>query len=502
MSLFSKIKVGVVSFTETRQMSGSKARELYTRKKHLELVSFLKKKGFEVVDPMPIFRKERSEIFGLNKREETFECARFFNGQNIDCLVIGCWHWTDIYLPVQLVTEVNCPVALYTEDDPAWAGSVYISALSASLREVAPNRSALVHKRIKGNKPELYRWIKGVGALQKLRVASLMLWGGDYPLRMEHLRDDYSYLKSFLVGEILSEGQYILIRKAEDILASQSERVDSFLKWLRANKAKVIYDKQMCTSTVLQKQAALYLAAKDRLKELKGENIVGVSVKCQPEVNTFWGVNACFLPAFLPFPWDSEGKKEIVPTVCEGDIKSLITSCLLYLISGEVPPMFGDVRYIGDKYWVLSNCGATSIFYASYSLNPLETLSRVTIRGNCHGISGAAVGYLSPPATYTLARLIRIQGKYFMQLGLGQVMKTDEKIQKKLGFGSMWPISVLKMTVDPELFFEIIGSNHFCAILGDISSEMTFACQQAAIPIVRIDSEEELRRAMDDLVQL
>lgn len=70
-----------------------------------------------MVDPIPIFREEESEIFGLNKREKTFECARFFNGQRIDCLVIGCWQWTDIYLPVQLVVEINCPVALHTEDD-------------------------------------------------------------------------------------------------------------------------------------------------------------------------------------------------------------------------------------------------------------------------------------------------------------------------------------------------------------------------------------------------
>jgi len=41
---FSKIKVGVVSFIETCQMSGSKARESYTKEKRLELVSFLKKR--------------------------------------------------------------------------------------------------------------------------------------------------------------------------------------------------------------------------------------------------------------------------------------------------------------------------------------------------------------------------------------------------------------------------------------------------------------------------
>ncbi|MHA1212406.1 MAG: fucose isomerase, partial [Candidatus Heimdallarchaeota archaeon] len=88
----------------------------------------------------------------------------------------------------------------------------------------------------------------------------------------------------------------------------------------------------MITKDSISKQIALYLASRDLIaKRLENnERIIGVSVKCQPEISIDYGVTACLLPAFLPFSQDSEGDKPIIPTVCEGDIKGLLTSALLY----------------------------------------------------------------------------------------------------------------------------------------------------------------------------
>ncbi len=170
--------------------------------------------------------------------------------------------------------------------------------------------------------------------------------GGSYALRMEYLQDDFPKLKSFLIGDIIVEDQYILIRKAEQI---ESSRLDKFVDWLKTGGAKLNFDTKVFTPKVLRKQAALYLSAKDRIGEVGGK-VSGVSVKCFDELSDIYGVDPCFLPAFIPYSEDSEGAKEAISAVCEGDIKVLLSSILLSNISGGVPALFGDVSYIGKDY--------------------------------------------------------------------------------------------------------------------------------------------------------
>lgn len=492
-------RVGVVSITDPRSTGAAQIREQYIAKKHKELVDSLKGKGFEVIDPMPHFRPTWTDTYGLNKTQEVLECADYLNAHKIECLVLGCWHWSDSYLPIHLVIGTNVPVALYTESDPAWAGSVYVAAVSASLRETAPNRHSLVHKRVRGDKEELSKWVRGVSAQQKLRKASLMLWGGTYSLRMEHLQDDIPKLKSFLIGDILSEDQLTLTQRADIMLKDNHSRIDNFVKWLQNNSVNIVYDDRMLTQTAMKKQIALYLSARDRLDDLAGENIQGVSIKCQPEVSELWGATACFLPAFLPFALDSEGSRPILPTVCEGDIKGLLSCTLLNQIAPDCPPLFGDVKYIGDKFWVISNCGGASVFYADNSLDPTKSLPKTNIQGQCQGASGGAVGYFGKPTKLTLARLTRIAGKYQMQLAAGEVIPFDEEIHKQIKYGEMWPLTAIKMNTNFPLFFEIVGANHFSAIPGDYVSEVTYACKEAGIPITRVDDEGSMQNALEDI---
>lgn len=484
-----KPKVGIISFTDPRETAFAIERERYIEKSHIDLKDFLQKREVEVCDPVNELRKGWRDVFGIRSISEVNQCALRFKSEDIHALIIGCWHWTEPMLPIHLVRELNLPLLLFTQDDPTWAGAVHLSATGASLWEAAPNHHAVIHERVIGDKEQVLRWIRGVTALQRLKKSSLLLWGGTYCLRMEHLQDDIPRLKSFLVGDILSEGQYILIKRAEEI---SLRRVDSFLKWLQEGGVQITYDGSMLTEEVLKKQIALYLAARDRLQELEGESLLGASLKCQPELSVEYGVTGCLIPSFLPFGEDSEGPREIIATVCEGDIKGLISCALLEQIAPETPPLFGDLKYIGRDHIIISNCGGSSIYYAANSTRAKDVLPKVTIKGQCQGESGGAVGYDGAPGEITLARLTKIKGQYYMQLGLGKIREITPQVRENIKWGRMWPHVAIDLGVNPQKLARIIGSNHLSGTPSNLLEEVFYACREAEIPVVRIDSEEQM----------
>jgi len=493
------MKVGLISFTDPRKATAYVGeREGYIRAKHAELKEYLEKQGFDVVDPMVELRSGGDEIFGIQRVEEVQRAIKIFQQEGTQAIIIGCWHWTEPQLPLMVVRALDLPTLLFTEDDPTWAGSVHISATGASLWEVGVNLSALRHERVLGDKEQVARWARGACALSRLREAVLVLWGGSYCLRMEHLQDDIPTLKSFIIGDIITEGEYILINRAEEILSQEGERIDKFIKWLEKGGTKIEFDEQMLTEEVLRKQVALYLAARDRLGEVEGD-VLGVSVKCQPELSEIYGVDGCFLPAFLPFPEDSEGKRDIVPTVCEGDIKGLLTCAALFAIDPDTPPLFGDLKYVGRDYIIISNCGASSVYYSCRCCETGRMLKNIWIRGQCQGVAGGAVGYFGEPGELTVARLVRVGGEYFMQLGRGEAIKIDEKVTSNIRWGDMWPHIAIDLGVDPKTFVRAAGSNHYCATVGDRVEELKHLCRQAGIGVVDLNDEEELNNFVDSI---
>jgi L-fucose/D-arabinose isomerase len=481
------IRVGIVSFTDPRSVDLADETEAYNRKCHQELAAHFAAAGFEVVDPLA----KREPFFPVRTTADMNYCVSELRCAGADCVVLGVWKWTDPMLAVGLVRSLDLPTLLYCESDVNATGMGLMAAVGAGLWEIAPSHSALNHTRIRGDKDRAVAWAKGVGALQKLRKSSLLLWGGSYCLRMEHLQDDASKLKSFLVGDILNESEYILIRRAEDILKNKPEEVSGFLDWLQDGGAQFHYDGRMLTPETIRTQAALYLAARQRLAELEGENIVGVSIHCQPALSLEYGVTGCGLPAFLPFGFDHRGRQAMINTTCEGDIKGLITSVLLSLVHGDAPAQFGDIREIdvdGKRMLVISNCGASSIYYAANSNDPQKALPKVRICPQCQGAAGAAIGYYGEAIDkVTVARLVRIAGEYMLHVGVGRAVDVTKEMSDSLVWGAVWPLSVIDLDFDIDRFIEIMGSNHYSMIPGDQSVPLGYLADEAGIPVVRID---------------
>jgi L-fucose isomerase-like protein len=500
----SKPKVGVITFTDGRDSFFDLSRERFLRQRHRDLVEFLTANSCEVVDPMTMMRPDPNDWFGVRRYNEVAECARILQVGAAECMILCSHFWTPPMLVIDVVREANLPVMLYTVDDPTLPGTVSISAVGASLQESGVNQHALQHERLRGNLARMLPWIRGASAVARMRKSAVMMWGGTYSLQMEHLQDDIPALKRLMIRDILSEGEYALIRRAEKILATEPTRVQHFLDWLKQNGATIIYDDLSASPRNFQVQIAYYLAARDRLKELENENIIGVSIRCQPTLSVEYGIVGCTLPAFLPFGADDLGPKPIFSTVCEGDVKGLMTSVLLQQIRPDVGPIFGDLKYVGEDFFAISNCGAASIWWAGKSNDPKQTLPNITIQANVDGFTGAAVGFMGQAGPVTTARLGRIKGKYVMHLGVGESVAVTGAVRDKVMgfFGQMWPNVMVSLGSDPDLLFRVAASNHPVATDGDVSQEVIYACRQMGIPIVRLDSNDSMREHLESLAAM
>ncbi|MFW9924039.1 MAG: fucose isomerase [Candidatus Thorarchaeota archaeon] len=501
-------KIGIVSFTDPRkEVHFAKEREEYIQLCHTALVKQLEKNGYQVINPQleEMGEKITTKNWGISTQEELDRLLPVFYSENISSMIIGCFAWNEPNIPLELAKKINVPISLVTIDNSKWPGITALTSTGATFWQLSNNYYIKNHERFllkEGNySKDLASWLKATVALQHLQNGKILLWGGSPSLSMEHLNDDISSLKRFLINDIITSDQYLIIRKAEEIFEKDMKRIDHFLNWLKKMNCKIIYDDKMLSKESLAKQIALYLSSKDLLQEYhrKHERVIGVSIKCQPEISVNYGFTPCLIPAFLPFPIDSEGEKIIIPTVCEGDIKGLLTSCLLFGIESTIPPLFGDLKILKEKYFVIANCGAASAYFAANSNDPKDSLAKSTIAAQCQGNAGGAFGYRTPEtkelATY--ARLIRLDTNYILQYGVGKIINLG--INQELSWGSTWPHTAVELKVPNELFVKAIGTNHLSLTLGNHETSLYYLSKLLDIPYVRLDDQQSIEIFLENI---
>lgn len=502
-----KPRAAILTFTDAREEGiSSDAVERFLRDKQAELGRALSEGGVEVIDALQELRGAQAKWYGLRSLREIDAVVRGLQAREVDVVVIGSWTWSPPMFIKEFIRKFPRPLAYYTENDPMSGNLSQLAATCSSLMDWSVNEFARRHERIFGDRRALLAWVRGAAATSRMRESALLLWGGSYAVKMDQLQDDFTRLKSFLVRDVLLEDQYILVSRAERIRSSQPQRIRAFLDWLKAMGLRVTYDPKMVTEEALAKQTALLLAARDRLEELADENIRGVSIKCQHEIYSEYGVNACMLPAFLPFGENELGPQRVYPTVCEGDTKGLLTGMLLHAVNPAVPPAFGDLVSVGDDHVEFANCGAGSLFWARNAPQASQAFPGVEAVGNIHGNSGAAFNYFGVEApAATVARLTRIDGAYWLQLGVGRELDARRFLAGRLGekerthLAGTWGKVVVDLGVKAENFVKAIGANHLHATLGDVTAELEAASRLWGIRTVRLDRDKDLLRFYDEV---
>jgi L-fucose isomerase-like protein len=464
-----------------------------------KLAARLAEGGVEVLAPAAeLAQRDPGAAGGIRDLRDLAFCLDRLRSGRVQCLVIEVFHWARLSLVTRLVEDLALPVAVYAVVDEGWNGVPCSSAIAGGLREMPRSRpAALVELFLGPETGELLRWIAGASALIRMRASRIMLWGGGYGAEMSYSRGDPAAVEARFIGEVMSEQEEVLTRAARTIIDRAPGRIEAFLAWLGDCGARVERDGRMVTDASLAFQVALYLAARDRIAELGagdpegGNSLIGASIKCHYEMSiSCTGCTACFLPAFLPFGSDPEGRRDILPTVCEGDLNGLLGLVMLHQLAPSVPPLFGDLVAYRPDHVLMRNCGASSVYWAGLSMDPALSLAATRIRPNLHGASGAAVGYETPACPeVTFARLFRQDGRFAMLVGEGRVLPEGPDSR----YDDPWPHTRLDLGMDGGLLFKAMPCNHGSLGRGLLGREIEVFCSQAGIPVFRCDDAAGLR---------
>ncbi len=487
-----KIKAGIATFSHPMVYSSDAEREGFVRSEYEKMAGMLQNAGFETLDPIAATKPGDPLRFGIATNAQAEEAARWLANAGADCLVFNLNMWTNPHMCALLIKLTNVPSAIYVSGGINYPGETTAAAVFASVTESckSPRCCVMLERFREGGEDELISWVKGCSAVTRLKRKRLLAWGGAYGANIPYTREDEALLEDTMVREIVFESEDYLTMAAKDIVANQPGRVEKFIEWLEDKGVSIEFDGVMLTEQSLRLQTGQYLAARDRLKAYEEENIAAVSVKCHFDVSTeCLGCTECMIPAFLPFFEDSEGEQSIVPVACEGDLKGALTSAILFEIAPDTPPLFGDVVAHEDEYITISNCGASSVYWAGRGRDAGESLSKVRILPQLHGASGGAVKYLSAPGAVTAARLFRFKGSYFMYYGVGEIKATG---YSKSTHGTHWPQSLVTFDIGHADIFNTIPCQHMVLTEGDVTAELTHYCRYLGIKPVRCDSVESL----------
>ena len=145
------MKIALVSFTEPRRVSLAEEIVAYEARKHEELASALRAAGFDLVE----VRGEGPRV-GLNSAAEVAHARRAILSADADCLLLGCWKWTEPALAVRLVRDCRLPALLFGGPEIESTALGVIAAVGASLWELG-----IPHTRLVGAPGEAVRWARG-----------------------------------------------------------------------------------------------------------------------------------------------------------------------------------------------------------------------------------------------------------------------------------------------------------------------------------------------------
>lgn len=269
--------------------------------------------------------------------------------------------------------------------------------------------------------------------------------------------------------------QYELVMRAEKV---SSERKVKARKWLEKMVKEVRYDGKQLTPEILEKQIAIYHAARELIDEYE---LDFVGFKGQPEMTAYYATMD-IAEAFLNDPYDWDGPKEPIITATETDMDGALTMEIFKHIS-QKPVLFADVRHYFKKENLLDLCnsGQHGTYFAGGSMEPEKNLKNVILYPEdfYFPAGGAAVRHIAAPGRVTLARLARIKGKYIMSIVPAEILdlpkEKAEELAKKVQ--EEWPHAYVRIDTPIDDFLSCYPCNHIHGVYGEYVDELVQFCK-------------------------
>ncbi|MBA8822900.1 L-fucose isomerase [Saccharopolyspora lacisalsi] len=463
-------RIGVISVSDGRDHVHARNAE-FIRSKQDTLVAALRSAGHEV--------SVGSELVATNTQATSV--ARRVAASDVDVTVLYYAVWAFPHFTMLAADATRSPLVLVASTDPTEPGLVGMLAAGGALDQIGRQ-----HTRAWGapDDAELVERI-GVRAVaasvaSSLRGSTFGRFGGR-PMGMNTAvanTDQWQRLFGIDVEEI---DQYELVLRAEKADAAEARKGR---EWFEQHAAGVHYDGKKLTPELLERQLRSYLAIRDIIAE---RELDFSGIKAQPELTENFATMD-ITEALLNDPYDWNGPKP--PHICatETDMDGALTMRLMNHVSGT-PALFADVRhYHADRdIWDLCNSGQHATWFAARSDDPAENLSRVHLYPEVFFFpaGGASVQHIAAPGRMTLGRLTRRDGRYRLQLMLGDFESYDEATNEELVRQSTpeWPHAFARLDAPGEVFLSKFGSNHIHAVPGDHRATLRAVAEQLDVEL-------------------
>lgn len=439
-------------------------------------------KAKEILKRLPV------EVVALEEMPRSIEDikkqAEELKAKGAECFVlhIACWTWPN--MATIAVQSMGLPTILFANRNPGTHSTVGLLGAGGALNQIgykhirfqANYDDADIDEKLKKN---VLPMIQAAHAVKALQGSTFCLFGGR-SLGIDTGTYDPMQWKSMFGIDCEHVDQLEIIRRTEII---DADRVAKMKAWLTGNSKEVRYGEKF-TDNKFDLQIRCYLATKDILAE---KNADFAAIKCMPDLTNNY-TPQCLSAAFIPTPFDGEGKKEPLAFACEADADAALTMHMMKLVTGGMATMFADVSHLepDDGIMYLPNCGAYSAWFAKRSDDPEENMSAIRLVEANRPAGGAITLFVTAPGPVTLARLTRTAGKYKMYIIKGEMITPEperhEIFSKSRGKHQL-PMSYIKTSMDFASFVKDFDSNHIAGVGTDCVDELANVCNMLDIPV-------------------
>jgi len=471
-----KYRVGVITFSDGREFVH---RDLLETNKKFEdrLVKSLEDTGeIEVVRASEIVWKP-----SLAKK-----AGRELTKAEVEVTVFNYAIWCWPHFSVLAALFAPGPFLLYGQVNARYPGMVGLLAASGALEQVG-----IFHEKIWGGpesnkvKEKILTFVRAAAATNRLKGERYGMFGGRPMGMYTAAANGDQWMKEFGI-DVEQIDQYELVLRAEKVPKVKREKAREWLEEL----ATVVYDGKLLTPEILERQIALYYAAREIIDEYE---LDFVGFKGQPELTNNYATMDV-VEAFLNDPYDWDGPKEPIVAATETDMDGALTMEIFKYISRQ-PVLFADVRHYFEEENLLDLCnsGTHATYFAARSYDPRENLKHVTLYPETFYFpaGGAAVKHVAAPGKVTLARLTRQNGKYHMTIVPAEFVRLPEEKEKQLikEVQEEWPHAYAKLKTDMGTFLKYYPCNHIHGVYGNYVNELITFCKIKGISYTLLDKE-------------
>jgi L-fucose isomerase-like protein len=415
-----------------------------------DAVSALEAVGCELVSP-PIARNSR----------DVDEIAATLRGEEIDLLLFFFCTWVAEEITLALARELkDAPLLLWAlpyldRNVPMPSPVTGLTATGCNIRRMGRSFSHMIGAVT----PERINAVKSrarvAAVIRSLRRARFGLIGSPCPGMIDTGCDE-----SLLHDKL---GVTAVHRDLDNLLSATAMSSESEASLLAAGLLQRVGRSEVSEEKVAE-QYRMFLGLKFLVEQ---DRMDGVSVRCWPELRDHHRKPACFSLG--------EMAQSGVPTACEADLTSLVTSYILTQLAGQPSYSFDITAYLdSERALQFAHCGSAALSLA-------ESPDRAVVRGHMRTGAGALVEFPFKPGVATIAKLLRPSSdKIRMFVSRGEVIPTPAGVR-----GS---VATVRVEPSPDRFLEVMlreaVEHHVVLVYGDWTSDLEHFCDMAGVSLI------------------